>query len=312
MPNQNHRFTSKRPDPNRTEEQIPDDWALSDGFAVGGRYTVVRKLAEGGVGDIFLARDDQRGRMCALKLLRPEHVDDEQVCGRFRREADTPGRIPSLHVVEVTDFGHAPELYGTPFFVMEPLEGLDLQQLSDEEGPVPAERVMRFAWQVANALDTAHEQGIVHRDLKPENLFLVRDRYGRDLIKVLDFGVAKMHDEGDRIRATRTGDFVGTPMYMTPEQCLGRSHEVGPTADVWAFGLIVHRLLAGTEYWVADSIVQLVSEIAYQPMPPPSERGADYGKLYDDWFLVCCARDPTQRFQSVGTAAHALALALRT
>lgn len=302
-----------------TQDRLPEDWELSSGFIIDGRYTIEHKIAQGGAGDVFLAYDARAGtddRRCALKILRPEHMHDRGLAMRFLREAETTARIASPHVVDIRHVGHVPELYGVPYFAMENLDGMDLLRLSDEEGPLALERVIRIAYQTASALDAAHRAGIIHRDLKPDNLFMSADRYGRDWVKVLDFGVAKVKSP-DAVSATKTGDFFGTPMYMSPEQCLGRSHEVGPTADVWAFGLIVFRLLVGDELWMAETIAKLIAEIAYEPIPRPSERGADFlldvcGSAFDEWFAICCAREPEKRFQSATTAANALALALRT
>jgi serine/threonine-protein kinase len=283
---------------------------LAPGYPIGGRYRVIRKLAEGGIGHVYVALDEH-GCPRAVKVLKAELCESDTVRTRFLREASAPARIDSDSVVRVLGVGVDAGLGDAPFVVMELLEGIDLLELSERSGPLAPAQVLGYLGQLAVVLDRAHARGVVHRDLKPDNLFIVR-RGGDEALKLLDFGAAKVLGAPAEVAlaVTRTGDFFGTPLYMSPEQCLGRSHQVAPTTDVWALGLIAQRLLAGVEYWTAATLAQLVAQIAYEPMPPPSRRGADFGPLYDDWFAICCAREPARRFQRAGAALRALATAL--
>jgi serine/threonine-protein kinase len=160
---------------------------------------------------------------------------------------------------------------------------------------------------VARALDKAHTLGIIHRDLKPANLFLTRREDGSPLVKVLDFGIAKMLDGG---LETTTGELVGTPLFMAPEQARADAPPTGAT-DRYALGLIAYQLLCGRPYWRTTGIAQLLNELLYLPMPAPSEREARFGEPFDAWFARACARDPKARFPTAADQVEALATALR-
>ncbi len=286
---------------------------LGAGATIAGRYRVERQLGQGGMGHVFLVQHANTDERLALKLLRSTVVQDQATLDRFRREARTPARIDSDHVVRVTDADVAPELGNVPFLVMEYLRGEDLEQLGSRRGPLPPAEVVVLLAQTARALDKAHSLGIVHRDLKPENLFLTQREEGTPCIKVLDFGIAKMTggDMKDTGRLTATGQIFGTPLYMSPEQAMAESDKICPQTDVWALGLIAHRLLTGKEFWTATTLTHLVAQIAFEPIPFPSKLGCTLGAAYDEWFTKCCARDVGSRFRSAGEAVTALAAALR-
>jgi serine/threonine-protein kinase len=167
--------------------------------------------------------------------------------------------------------------------------------------------VLEWLRQVARALVKAHDAGIVHRDLKPENLFLTRREDGSPLVKILDFGIAKMAAETGSL--TQSGQFLGTPFYMAPEQADTESVVTGQ-ADLYALGLIAFRLLVGKSYWKLGTLPQLLAQILAEPMVPPSTRGAPFGDAFDRWFLRSCARDPAGRFASAFEQVEALAAAL--
>lgn len=283
------------------------------GTVIAGRYRVERRLGEGGMGSVFLVQHLHTEQHLALKVLRSTIVKDAVALERFRREARAPARIQSDHVVVVTDADVAPELGGLPFLVMEWLRGENLEQLSSR-GPLPSAEVVLYLRHTARALDKAHALGIVHRDLKPENLFLTTREDGTPWIKLLDFGIAKLTGVPSEIAragsATSTGQIFGTPLYMSPEQAKGEAGKISPQSDIWALGLMAHKLLTGKEIWTADTLVHLVAQIAYEPLPIPSEHGATFGPAYDAWFLRACARNPEERFKSAGEAVTALAEAL--
>jgi serine/threonine-protein kinase len=174
--------------------------------------------------------------------------------------------------------------------------------------------VVSFLRQTARALDKAHALGIVHRDLKPENIFITQREDGTAHVKILDFGIAKFtggaaHDLVHKT-ATSPGEIFGTPLYMSPEQARAESSSITPQTDIWALGLIAHRMLTNEEYWHAETLTGLIAQIVYEPMKAPSEKGTTFGPAYDAWFLRCCAREPKDRFESAGAAVLALARAL--
>jgi serine/threonine-protein kinase len=288
--------------------------SISPGLVIAGRYRVDRQLGEGGMGSVYLVQHVKTDEELALKVLHSATVKDAVALERFQREARTPARIASDHVVRVTDADVAPELGGVPFLVMEYLRGQDLDQVLCERGTIPAAEVVHWLRQAARALDKAHSLGIVHRDLKPENLFLSEREDGTPYIKLLDFGIAKLTsaagDFGKLGSATSTGQIFGTPLYMAPEQALAEGHKISAQTDVWALGLIAHKLITGRDVWTATTLTHLVAQIAYEPMPVPSTIGRDLGKAYDEWFAVCCARAVEQRYASAGAAVSALARSL--
>ncbi len=270
-----------------------------------GRYRPVRLVGKGGMGAVYEVEHVHTGQRLALKVIAGTAVGHDAV-ERFKREARASSRIKSDHVVRVTDADVAPELDGAPFLVMELLEGADLEAAT-AGGPASPSDVVVWLDQVARALVRAHELGIVHRDLKPENIFLTHREDGTPLVKILDFGIAKVVSDGQK---TRSGQVLGTPLYMAPEQA--DPSAAAPTAktDLFALGLIAFRLLVGKSYWKDGSLPQLVTQILYEPMVPASARGSTLGPRFDEWFARACARDPEKRFASAQEQVVALAAAL--
>jgi serine/threonine-protein kinase len=286
---------------------------LQAGTILAGRYRVERQLGKGGMGSVYLVQHVHTDQQLALKLLHSTVVSDEVALTRFRREARAPAKVNSDHVVQVTDADVAPELGGVPFLVMEWLRGHSLEEIAAERGALPPEEVVLYLRQAARALDKAHALGIVHRDLKPDNLFLTTREDGTPHLKILDFGIAKLTQDSDagRFKATGTGQIFGTPLYMSPEQTKAELDKISPQSDIWAIGIIAHRLLLGSEPWTATTITGLIAQIAYEPTPVPSQQGSALGPDYDAWFLRCCAREPRDRFASAGEAVAMLARALK-
>ncbi len=277
---------------------------IEPNLEIAGRYRTVRFLGRGGMGAVYEVEHLHTGQRLAMKVLasRQPEVSVE----RFKREARAASRIQSDHVVRVTDADVAAELDGAPFLVMELLEGSDLERTA-AAGPVAPADVLEWLRQVARALAKAHDAGIVHRDLKPENLFLTRREDGSALVKILDFGIAKMAVEAGSL--TQSGQFLGTPHYMAPEQADSEG-VVDGRADLYAVGLIAFRLLVGRSYWKPCTLPQLLVQILAEPMVPPSTRGSTFGEAFDAWFLHSCDRDPTRRFDSAFEQVEALAAAL--
>lgn len=265
------------------------------------------------MGVVYAVQHLNTGETLALKLLLAHTGGQADILERFKREMRAPALIKSEHVVRITDADIAPELSGALFLVMELLDGCDLEQLLHKRGPFsPVETVWLLA-QAARALDKAHAVGIVHRDLKPENLFVHRREDQGYIVKLLDFGVAHLkHREAtpSELKVTKSGDILGTPMYLSPEQAMGDSDELGPHSDVWSIGLIAFELLVGQTYFQADSVTKLIGQICFQPLPPASQRGSSLGPAFDRWFERSCTRDTKGRWPSVGAQIAALAEAL--
>jgi serine/threonine-protein kinase len=192
---------------------------------------------------------------------------------------------------------------------MEYLNGRDLATELKRRGALPAGEVCLYLKQIARALDRAHALGIVHRDLKPQNIFLTKRDDGTPLLKILDFGIAKLTDNSSH-ELTQDGAIFGTPWYMAPEQARGHASKVGPATDLWALGLMAFRLLTGRNYWTAEGLAALLGQILYEPMLPPSQMAPHLGPRFDEWFAIACARDETARFPSANEMVNMLAQAL--
>jgi serine/threonine protein kinase len=256
------------------------------------------------MGIVYEVEHVHTGQRHALKVLT---LQPGASADRFKREARATTSIQSDHIVRVTDADVAPELGGAPFLVMELLEGADLERTTGNQPASPAD-VIGWLRQVARALNKAHAAGIVHRDLKPENLFLTRREDGSALVKILDFGIAKM--AADATVLTLSDSFLGTPGYMAPEQTDSKGPPVTLRADLYALGLISFKLLTGHSYWRGGSLAQLLAQILVDPMPLPSDRGSTLGPAFDAWFRRACDREASKRFASADEQVEALAVAL--
>jgi len=266
------------------------------------RYRVLSQIGRGGMGEVFLVEHVHTGDRAALKLLHGAASTDPESIERFKREARAPAKIQSENVVRVLDADSAAELGGAPFLVMELLQGSDLQKIVSRNGALPPPEVARVLGQVARALDKAHAIGIVHRDLKPENLFLHQREDGTSVVKILDFGISKTMDSAMTnagYALTRTGEVMGTPLYMAIEQALGRREMIGPGADVWALGLIAIFLLTGEPYWQGKTVPDILGKVLAHALYPPSSRWPQLPPAIDGWLLRSCARAPEQRFATV-------------
>ncbi|HRI53110.1 MAG TPA: serine/threonine-protein kinase, partial [Pseudomonadota bacterium] len=281
---------------------------------IAGRYQLQREIGRGGAGVVYAVKHLHTGERLAMKVLLSHAANQPDLVHRFRREMQASARVRSEHVVRVTDADLAPELQGVPFLIMELLSGIDLARLLSERGACTQEEALWLLGQAARGLDRAHGAGIVHRDLKPENMFLHKCDDGRLIVKLLDFGVARMTDgsglSSAEARVTQDGAILGTPLFLTPEQALGETDKIGPTTDVWPVGLIAHELLTGVSYWSEEQMTTLLAKIIFKPLAPPSSKGTKLGTAFDDWFLRSCAREPGQRWPSVGAQVEALADAL--
>lgn len=273
-------------------------------YLVAGRYRLLERLGEGGTSVVHAAERVEDGALVALKLVHPGRPLPPSLRRRFEREASAGHLLQGPNLVRVEEVGVADD--GRPFLVMELLSGRDLAAVV-REGPLSAERVREVIAPVVGVLVQAHALGLAHRDLKPENVFLHRDAEGREVVKLLDFGLMKPRLEPG---LTSTGSVMGTPAYMAPEQARGRTAATGPHSDVWGLGMLVLALLAGQTYWPGGSSAEVLAALLTAPMYPPSQRWPWLSAGFDAWFLRSCARDPEERWPDVGAQWSALAEAL--
>jgi serine/threonine-protein kinase len=289
----------------------PDGVAMPfvEGEVLAGKYQIVRLIGAGGMGYVVSANHLELDERVALKFLRPEALKNEELVGRFAREAQAAARIKGEHVARVYDVSRLPD--GTPFIVMEHLEGKDLCDYLGQHGPMSVKMAVEYVLQACEGLAGAHAVGIVHRDIKPENLFLAR-RSGVDMIKVLDFGISKMaltglaFSPGSASRPfVKTQMPMGSPVYMSPEQ-IRDTESVDARTDIWSMGCVLMELLTGKSVFDAPSIMQLSAMILEQDAPKLRSRIPDASPEMEAIIARCLERDISKRFQSVAELAVAL------
>jgi len=255
---------------------------------VANRYLLTTLLGEGGMGLVFRARDERLQRDVALKVIKSELFDNEEVRQRFESEAQAVARIEHPGVVAVYDYGDLQD--GSLYLVMELLSGCELGEMLDRWGPGTPHQVGRLLRQGAAGLAAAHRAGLVHRDLKPENIFLVQEAVGFD-VKILDFGVAKDLDQDSNM--TRSGVLVGTPRYMSPEQALGK--EVDARSDLYSFATVAFQALTAMNTTQEHSFVKVLMEIVSIDAPLLSSVLEGVPIEVDAGFEWALSKDPEQR-----------------
>ncbi|HVR42737.1 MAG TPA: protein kinase [Thermoanaerobaculia bacterium] len=269
-----------------------------------GRYEVVRELGKGAMGIVYLARDPVIGRLVALKTIRlTDSGDEEEVREfqqRFIREAQAAGVLSHPAIVTVHDIGQDDEK-GVSFIAMEYVEGPTLKELIQQGKPLSSPEIASILAQVADALDFAHSRGIVHRDVKPANIILCGDR-----VKITDFGIAKIASEAANL--TTTGQFLGTPNYMAPEQVKGAP--VDGRTDVFSLGIVLYECLTRRKPFGGDSLTTISYRIVHEPFETPHEIDPSIPVVFDEVVNQCLAKDPKDRYQRarhVGAALRAIA-----
>jgi serine/threonine-protein kinase len=272
---------------------------VKPGEVLAGKYQVERVLGEGGMGVVVAARHLHLEQIVALKFLRPGSVTRQDMLDRFAREARNAVRLRSEHVARIMDVGTLDS--GSPYIVMEYLEGSDLASVLSQRGRLPIPVAVDYVLQACDAVAEAHALGIIHRDLKPENLFVTRGHDNTSLVKVLDFGISKS-TAGNEFSATSSQAVIGSPAYMSPEQ-MRSAKLVDARTDVWSLGVILYQLVVGHVPWDGNTLPMLCFQITTDPPPPfPDRQQAGFETVV--W--RCLEKDPDRRFSSV----HALAVAL--
>ena len=240
---------------------------LAEPVILGGRYRLIRQLVEGGMGSVWYAEHLTLRSPVAVKLITLDGMCSEESAQRFLLEARAGAALRSPHVVQILDYGlHE----GLPFLVMELLVGESLSAHLDRSGPLAAPLTARVISQVARALTRAHDAGVVHRDLKPANIFLVADDHEL-LVKLLDFGIAKSFKDSlapSSAPVSRTGTFIGTPQYASPEQIEGMS-TLDHRTDIWSMGFVAFECLLGHSPFDGNAVGKIMVDICSQPLPVP-------------------------------------------
>ncbi|MDP1919898.1 MAG: protein kinase [Myxococcales bacterium] len=275
------------------------------------RYQVESLLGTGGFGSVYKARHVHTDALVALKVLKKHLGADPGMVERFLREARAAAAVGSDHIVRVLDAGQSTE--GTPFLVLELLEGVDLKDLATNEAPLPAMRVVLLCLQVLDGLEAAHKKGIVHRDMKPANAFVVRkvDDRGtdKDFVKLLDFGISKMHAESGTSGLTMTGVAMGTPSYMAPEQFFD-ARSVDARADVYSVAVMMYELLSGRLPLDASSYAELIVKVRTESPLPLLQVAPSVPRALADAVMVGLAKEKEQRWGSAKEFNHALRAAM--
>ena len=257
-----------------------------------GRYRLKSRIGAGGMGEIWLARDDDGHRDVALKILDPAAATRPGALPRFEREARAAASLDHPHTIRVFDFGASDD--GVAYLAMELLDGVDLGRQVAEHGPLPSDRAIRLARQACAGLAHAHARGIVHRDIKPENLFVTRAPDGGDHVKLLDFGIAKMTEGTLDATLTQAGWVAGTPAYMAPEVCTGGTADV--RSDLYSLGAVLYFMVTGTPPYVEPDAHSVMRAHVDQPLVPPSLRAPAPLPIHlERAILACLAKLPAER-----------------
>ena len=274
------------------------------GEILGGKYRVLRFIAEGGMAAVYEAQHLVVKRRFAVKVLRADFSQRREILQRFQREAETAGRLESENIAAAVDFGIAND--GSPFIVMEYLVGESLDAMLARERSLPIGRAADLCVQACKGVYAAHSAGIIHRDLKPQNLFVCRREDGTDLLKVLDFGIAKLEATEAQSAATRTGMVLGTPSYMSPEQARG-DRDVDHRIDVYGLGAVLYELLSGQKPHPGESHNAILHHITTQPAFPLADLAPALPHALVEIVHRALAPHPRDRFSSAKDFGEALA-----
>jgi len=270
------------------------------------KYRIERELGRGGMGIVLAATHLQLEERVAIKFLLPELASDPALVARFLREGRAAIKIRSEHVVRVRDVATLPG--GTPYLVMEHLQGKNFEELLEEQGRLPAELAVDHILQATEALAEAHALGMVHRDLKPANLFLAHRADGSPCVKVLDFGIMKATEVKDAVNLETTNSSIvmGSPRYMSPEQ-MRSTRVIDARADIWALGVMLHELITGVAPFDGEAMPDLLAAILQDPAPPLRRHLPEAPHGLEAIVLKCLEKEPAARYADVAELTEALA-----
>ncbi|MDI3289377.1 serine/threonine-protein kinase [Polyangium sp. 15x6] len=293
-----------RPPEPELQSVRPSPWA--PGSIIGGKYRLTTPIGAGGMGQVWRAEHTSLGTTVAVKLVDlASSQNPQETMARFLHEARAAARLKNENVVQTMDHGAQGHV---AYIVMELLEGESLAKRLTRTRVLPASDAVRIFREMARALEKAHKQGIVHRDLKPENVFLSVEE-GREVVKILDFGIAKTADGGhDPHLKTHAGTVLGTPAYMSPEQVLGK--EIDSRSDLWQLAMIAFECVTGVRAFSGSTLGELFMRICSAPLPVPSQVVRNVPPGFDAWFARAAQREPKDRFQSARELAEGLSLVL--
>ncbi len=267
-----------------------------------GKFVIQKKIGEGGFGAVYKAVNDI-DKVGAVKVLHPQFSADPGMVSRFKAEARAVNQIGHRGIIDIFEFGVLPD--GRHYYVMEHLDGVPLDEFLKQKGRLSLEEALPFLASIARALDAAHAKGVAHRDLKPENVFLTHNASGEvEEAKLLDFGIAKLLHNDDSFHKTQTGAPMGTPYYMSPEQCRGR--DVDHRTDVYAFGVLTYQLLTGMMPFNGEDYMEIMMAQIHQEPKAPSEFATDISVDADMAVLWMLRKDPADRPPTLIEAIQAL------
>jgi len=278
-------------------------------------YEIISVIGEGGMGTVYLAHHTFTGRKAAVKLLHPQLAQDQVLVTRFMNEARATAAIGHPNIIDIIDVGFLPDGF-RPYLMMELLQGESLGKRLQREHPLPIHEAVEIAVQTAFALSAAHACGIVHRDLKPDNLFLVPDPAMPPLgmrVKVLDFGIAKLRGElSSGSVKTRTGTIMGTPQYMSPEQCRGVAEHIDERTDIYTLGIIVYEMVCGSPPFISEGVGDMLIMHISNPPALPRTLNPAVPETLEAAIMRALAKNPGQRFASMADFQEALRPGRRT
>src|SRR4051812_45067174 len=267
------------------------------GHILDGRYRIIRKIGEGGMGEVYAAEHVHIEKRFAIKLLRQEIVSNPEAVTRFRQEARSSSSIGHRNIIAIEDFGQLAD--GRIYMCMELLNGAALNDMITQ--PMGVDRLLNILIQTGHGLAAAHAKHIIHRDMKPENVFVTIGPNGEDVPKLLDFGIAKVSGNDGQNHLTRTGTIFGTPFYMAPEQALG--NPVDARTDIYAVGVIMYECFSGTLPFQGDSFMGILTQHITVDPEPVAQRAAKAGRQLPpglaDVIMCCMQKNPAQRFSTM-------------
>ncbi|NVB77667.1 MAG: serine/threonine protein kinase [Kofleriaceae bacterium] len=274
-----------------------------------GQYKILRTLGAGGMGTVYEGEHILLGKRAAIKTLLPSLSSHREIVDRFFNEARAISVISDPGVVQIFDFGY--HVDGTAYIVMELLEGEPLSTRIERLGKLPTIDALRITRQITSSLEAAHERGIIHRDLKPGNVYVIRDNEAQsgERTKILDFGVAKLGGTDEDAHTTQTGTMLGTPVYMSPEQCKSAG-EVDHRTDIYSVGCALFHMLTGRPPFECDSVAEFIAAHLREEPEPPSTLVPDLHPHVDAIVMRCLAKAPEDRFQSMAELQAAIERAL--